>query len=65
MQEAAASLAAGILGAGADMGLLAALIVRAVSILSAFTLGPIFSYLLSKELIATRGVPPSDTKEFP
>lgn len=65
VQEAAASLAAAILGAGADVGLLASLIVRAVAILAAFTLGPIFSYLLSKELIATRGVPPSDTKEFP
>jgi uncharacterized protein (TIRG00374 family) len=65
VQEAAASLAAAILGAGADMGLLAALIVRAVAIISAFALGPIFSYVLSKELIATRGVPPSDTREFP
>ena len=50
VQEAAASLAAAILGAGADMGFLAALIIRAVTILSAFALGPIFSYLLSKEL---------------
>ncbi|MGB4190713.1 MAG: hypothetical protein BWZ01_02270 [Deltaproteobacteria bacterium ADurb.BinA179] len=58
VQEAVASLAAVMLGAGADMGLLAALIVRAVSIISAFALGPIFSYLLSKELMATHGVPP-------
>jgi len=60
VQEAAASLAAAILGAGADMGLLAALIVRAVTILSAFALGPIFSYMLSKELIKERDRTPSD-----
>jgi uncharacterized membrane protein YbhN (UPF0104 family) len=59
VQEAAASFAAGILGAGADMGLLAALIVRAVTILSAFALGPIFSYLLSKELTKNPGGKPS------
>jgi len=65
VQEAVTSFAAAILGAGADMGLLAALIVRALTIISAFALGPIFSYFLSKELIAIRGVPPTDTKEFP
>ncbi|MBN1662091.1 MAG: flippase-like domain-containing protein [Deltaproteobacteria bacterium] len=58
VQEAAASLAAAILGAGADQGLLAALIVRAVTILSAFALGPIFSYLLSKELTKDPGRKP-------
>jgi uncharacterized membrane protein YbhN (UPF0104 family) len=50
VQEAAASLASAILGTGAEMGLYAALIVRTVAILIAFALGPIFSYLLSKEL---------------
>ena len=68
VQEAATSLAAAILGAGADMGLLAALIVRAVTILAAFALGPIFSYLLSKELIAVRGVaqaPGKNSLELP
>jgi uncharacterized membrane protein YbhN (UPF0104 family) len=64
VQEAVTSLAAAILGAGADMGLLAALIVRAVTIVSAFALGPFFSYLLSKELMASRAVPPSGTKEL-
>jgi uncharacterized membrane protein YbhN (UPF0104 family) len=65
VQEAAASLAAAILGAGADMGLLAALIIRAVAVISAFALGPFFSYLLSKELIAARAAPASGTKEIP
>ena len=51
VQEVATSLAAAILGAGADAGLLASLVVRAVAILAAFTIGPIFSYLLSKEMI--------------
>jgi uncharacterized membrane protein YbhN (UPF0104 family) len=65
VQEAAASLAAAILGAGADVGLLASLIARAVAILAAFTLGPIFSYLLSRELIAASRVVQADRKEFP
>ena len=47
------------------MGLLAALIVRAVAILSAFALGPIFSYLLSKELTKDPGRSPLNEKEYP
>ena len=65
VQEAVTSLAAAILGAGADVGLLAALIVRAVAILAAFILGPIFTYLLSKELAAASGVAQVERKEFP
>jgi uncharacterized membrane protein YbhN (UPF0104 family) len=65
VQEAAASLAAAVLGAGADAGLLASLIVRSVAILAAFTLGPIFSYLLSKELMAAGNVTQVDRKENP
>jgi uncharacterized membrane protein YbhN (UPF0104 family) len=64
VQEAASSLAAAILGAGADLGLLAALIVRAAAILAAFILGPIFSYLLSRELMAARGAQQVDKKNF-
>ncbi|OPY04363.1 MAG: hypothetical protein A4E73_03959 [Syntrophaceae bacterium PtaU1.Bin231] len=65
VQEAVTSLAAGILGAGADMGLLAALVVRAVTIIAAFALGPFFSYLLSKELIASRAASSSGAEEIP
>jgi hypothetical protein len=65
VQEAVTSLAAAILGAGADMGLIAALIVRAVAILAAFILGPIFTYLLSKELAAASSVAQAARKEFP
>jgi uncharacterized membrane protein YbhN (UPF0104 family) len=52
IQEAGTSMAAAILGAGVEMGLMASLMIRAATILSAFSLGPVFSYLLSKELIA-------------
>jgi uncharacterized membrane protein YbhN (UPF0104 family) len=52
IQEAGTSLAAAILGAGVEMGLMASLMIRAATLLSAFSLGPVFSYLLSKELIA-------------
>lgn len=65
VQEVVTSLAAAILGAGADAGLLASLVVRAVAILVAFTIGPIFSYLLSKELIAASSVAQADRKQFP
>jgi uncharacterized protein (TIRG00374 family) len=65
IQEVVTSLAAAILGAGADMGLLVSLIIRAVTILVAFTLGPIFSYLLSKELTKDPGRTPLDEKEYP
>jgi uncharacterized protein (TIRG00374 family) len=65
VQEIITSLAAEILGVGADMGLLASLIIRAVTILAAFTLGPIFSYLLSKELVAAKSGARSEKKEFP
>jgi uncharacterized protein (TIRG00374 family) len=65
VQEVVTSLAAAILGVGADAGLLASLVVRAVSILAAFTMGPIFSYLLSKELAAASSVAQAARKEFP
>lgn len=54
IQEAGTSMAAAILGAGVEMGLMASLMIRAATILSAFSLGPFFSYLLSKELMAKR-----------
>ena len=65
VQEVVTSLSAAMLGAGADAGLLASLVVRAVAILAAFTVGPIFSYLLSKELMAASGVAQVERKEFP
>jgi uncharacterized membrane protein YbhN (UPF0104 family) len=65
VQEVVTSLAAAILGAGAEAGLLASLVVRAVAILASFTIGPIFSYQLSKELMAASSVTKVDRKEFP
>ena len=65
VQEVVTSLAAAILGAGAEAGLLASLVVRTVAILASFTIGPIFSYLLSKELMAAGNVAQPDRKEFP
>jgi uncharacterized membrane protein YbhN (UPF0104 family) len=62
VQEVVTSLAAAILGAGVDAGLLASLVVRAVAILAALTLGPIFGYLLSKEIIAASSVANIDRK---
>ncbi len=50
IQEAVVSLSSGLLGAGAAEGLLAALLIRAAMLIVAFTLGPIFSFLLTREL---------------
>jgi uncharacterized membrane protein YbhN (UPF0104 family) len=62
VQEIITTVAAALLGAGAETGLLAALIVRAVTILCAFALGPFFSYLLSKELMASGAASSSGTE---
>jgi uncharacterized membrane protein YbhN (UPF0104 family) len=65
VQEIITSLSAEILGVGADMGLIASLIIRAVTIIAAFTLGPIFSYLLSRELVAAKSGARSKNGELP
>jgi uncharacterized membrane protein YbhN (UPF0104 family) len=52
IQEAVISLSSGLLGAGAGQGLLAALLIRAATLALAFTLGPVFSVLLTRELTA-------------
>lgn len=49
IHEAVISLSAGLLGAGTSQGLLAALLIRSATILTVFTLGPIFSFLLARE----------------
>jgi uncharacterized membrane protein YbhN (UPF0104 family) len=54
VQEAVTSLTSGLLGAGADTGLLAALLIRATSVILVFALGPIFSYLLTHQLFGVR-----------
>ena len=54
VQERVVSLSTGLLGHGLGAGLLAALLIRAVTILFILFHGPLFSYLLSKELVANR-----------
>jgi uncharacterized membrane protein YbhN (UPF0104 family) len=54
IQEATTSLISGLLGAGADSGLLAALLIRASSIIVVFALGPLFSYFLTRELVGAK-----------
>jgi uncharacterized membrane protein YbhN (UPF0104 family) len=54
IQEAVVSLSSGLLGAGSGQGLLAALLIRAATLVSAFSLGPIFSLLLTKELTTSQ-----------
>lgn len=49
IQEAMVGLSAELLGAGGGAGLLAVLLIRAVTVLCAFTLGPLYSYLLTRQ----------------
>jgi len=50
IQEAVVSLSSGLLGTGTGQGLLVALLIRAATLVWAFTLGPVFSYLLARNL---------------
>lgn len=50
IQEAVVSLSSGLLGTGTGQGLLVALLLRAVTLVWVFTLGPVFSYLLAQNL---------------
>lgn len=50
IQEAVLSLSSALIGAGADEGLLAALLIRAATLAPVFSLGPFFSLLLTREL---------------
>lgn len=52
VSEAAITLASTLLGTSAGVGLTVALLIRATTILVVFTLGPFFSYLLTRELSA-------------
>lgn len=56
IQEAVVSLSSGLLGIGTGPGLLVALLVRAATLVLAFTLGPIFSFLLTSKLAVPRGI---------
>ncbi len=52
IQEAIVSLASVIFGIGTSIGLMASLLIRATSLIPIFTLGPIFSLILTRELKA-------------
>lgn len=67
IQESVISLSSGLLGAGVGQGLLVGLLIRAATVVSAFTLGPIFSFLLTRELTAHQlaGTPPVPDTEQP
>jgi uncharacterized membrane protein YbhN (UPF0104 family) len=50
VQEAVISLSSELLGSGAGLGLVVALLIRAATLVVVFTLGPLFSLLLTREL---------------
>jgi uncharacterized membrane protein YbhN (UPF0104 family) len=64
IQEAVVSLSSGLLGIGAGQGLLAALLVRGATVVPAFTLGPIFSFVLTHKLVIPLDAePPASSEE--
>jgi uncharacterized membrane protein YbhN (UPF0104 family) len=50
IQEAIISVSSELLGSGAGLGLIVALLIRATTLVVVFTLGPIFSFVLTREL---------------
>jgi uncharacterized membrane protein YbhN (UPF0104 family) len=52
IQEAVITLSSSLVGVGAGVGLLVALLIRAATLLPVFCLGPFFSYVLAQELLA-------------
>lgn len=50
IREAFVSLTSEIIGTGVGEGLLVALLIRASTLVSAFTLGPLFAFILAREL---------------
>lgn len=56
IQEAVVSLSSGLLGIGAGQGLLAALLIRGATLIPAFTLGPLFGFLLSRKLAVPQSI---------
>jgi uncharacterized protein (TIRG00374 family) len=50
IQEAVISLTSALLGAGFEEGFLGAILVRTASLIVVFVLGPVFSYLLARDM---------------
>jgi uncharacterized membrane protein YbhN (UPF0104 family) len=59
--ESIVSLSSGILGVGVGLGLMVSLLIRAASLIPIFTLGPVFSFVLTRELTAHRSDDKSET----
>ena len=51
--ESIVSLGSGVLGVGVGLGLMVSLLIRAASLIPIFTLGPLFSLVLTRELTGT------------
>ena len=54
ISEAVITFSSGFLGVGAGLGLMVSLLIRAASLIPIFTLGPIFSIVLTRELIGNK-----------
>lgn len=54
ISEAIITFSSGILGVGVGLGLMASLLIRAASLIPIFTLGPIFSFVLTRELTGNK-----------
>jgi uncharacterized membrane protein YbhN (UPF0104 family) len=65
IQEALIGLSSGLLGIGAGQGLLVALLVRGATMVPTFTLGPIFSFLLTRKLVMPQEAGPAAPEERP
>jgi len=50
ISEAIITFSSGVLGVGTGLGLMVSLLIRAASLIPIFTLGPIFSFVLTREL---------------
>ena len=61
ISEAIITFSSGFLGVGAGLGLMVSLLIRAASMIPIFTLGPVFSFVLTRELTAHRSDDKSET----
>ncbi|HPQ42878.1 MAG TPA: lysylphosphatidylglycerol synthase transmembrane domain-containing protein [Syntrophales bacterium] len=55
IQEAIISLTSGMFGIGTSLGLMASLLIRVASLIPIFTMGPVFSFILTRELTNNTG----------
>jgi hypothetical protein len=65
IQEAVVSLSSGLLGIGTGQGLLVSLLIRVATMIPTFTLGPVFSFLLTRKLAISQEASPAAPDERP